>query len=130
MIEYSGQQILKRMIVKVYIGAVLKSVKISYFIIFFSSTCTKKKDFTTSVCRNGSDTRGYFVWSFMDLYEIVKGYEFSFGLYSANFSDFHRKRTPKLSAHCYSAFLSGNITFLGSQGITQLQRNFSSSSSS
>jgi len=49
MIEYSGQQILKRMIVKVYIGAVLKSVKVSYFIIFFSSTCTKKKDFTTSV---------------------------------------------------------------------------------
>jgi len=58
----------------------------------------------------------------MDLYELVKGYDFSFGLYSENFSDSHRKRSPKLSAHCYSAFLSGNITFLGSQGITQLQR--------
>ncbi|XP_020872570.1 beta-glucosidase 3, partial [Arabidopsis lyrata subsp. lyrata] len=87
-----------------YIGAVLKAV------------------------RNGSDTRGYFVWSFMDLYELVKGYEFSFGLYSVNFSDPHRKRSPKLSAHWYSAFLKGNNTFLGSQGITQLQSNFSSSS--
>ncbi|EOA16469.1 hypothetical protein CARUB_v10004624mg [Capsella rubella] len=79
--------------------------------------------------RNGSDTRGYFVWSFMDLYELVKGYEFSFGLYSVNFSDPHRKRSAKLSAHWYSAFLKGNTTFLGSQGILQLQRNFSSSAS-
>ncbi|AEE84549.1 beta glucosidase 2 [Arabidopsis thaliana] len=80
--------------------------------------------------RNGSDTRGYFIWSFMDLYELVKGYEFSFGLYSVNFSDPHRTRSPKLSAHWYSAFLKGNTTFLGSQGIMQMQSNFSSSASS
>ncbi|XP_019088924.1 PREDICTED: beta-glucosidase 3 isoform X2 [Camelina sativa] len=80
--------------------------------------------------RNGSDTRGYFVWSFMDLYELVKGYEFSFGLYSVNFSDPNRKRSPKLSANWYSAFLKGNTTFLGSQGIMQLQNNFSFSASS
>uniref|UniRef100_A0A0D3C6R8 Sinigrinase n=1 Tax=Brassica oleracea var. oleracea TaxID=109376 RepID=A0A0D3C6R8_BRAOL len=78
-----------------YIGAVLKAV------------------------RNGSDTRGYFVWSFMDLYELLSGYKFSFGLYSVNFSDPHRNRSPKLTAHWYSAFLKGNTTFLGSQGITQ-----------
>ncbi|VVB16966.1 unnamed protein product [Arabis nemorensis] len=88
-----------------YIGAVLKAV------------------------RNGSDTRGYFVWSFMDLFEILSGYEFSFGMYYVNFSDPHLKRSPKLSAQWYSAFLKGNnTTFLGSQGITQLQTNFSSSS--
>ncbi|KAF2531312.1 hypothetical protein F2Q70_00031874 [Brassica cretica] len=75
---------------------------------------------------NGSDTRGYFVWSFMDLYELLSGYEYSFGLYFVNFSDPHRKRTPKLSAHWYSAFLKDNTTFLGSQGIAQLQSNFSS----
>ncbi|CAA7044224.1 unnamed protein product [Microthlaspi erraticum] len=87
-----------------YIGAVLKAV------------------------RNGSDTRGFFVWSFMDLYELLSGYEYSFGLYSVNFSDPHRKRSPKLSAHWYSAFLKGNTTTsLGSQGITQLQSNLSSS---
>ncbi|RID67781.1 hypothetical protein BRARA_D02850 [Brassica rapa] len=86
-----------------YIGAVLKAV------------------------RNGSDTRGYFVWSFMDLYELLSGYKFSFGLYSVNFSDPHRNRSPKLSAHWYSAFLKGNTTFLGSQGITRSQSNLSSS---
>ncbi|CAF2002656.1 unnamed protein product [Brassica oleracea var. botrytis] len=75
---------------------------------------------------NGSDTRGYFVWSFMDLYELLSGYEYSFGLYFVNFSDPHRKRTPKLSAHWYSAVLKDNTTFLGSQGIAQLQSNFSS----
>ncbi|KAF3544169.1 hypothetical protein DY000_02009756, partial [Brassica cretica] len=48
---------------------------------------------------NGSDTRGYFVWSFMDLYELLRGYEFSFGLYTVNFSDPYRKRSPKLSAY-------------------------------
>ncbi|KFK37528.1 hypothetical protein AALP_AA4G268700 [Arabis alpina] len=80
--------------------------------------------------RNGSNTRGYFVWSFMDLYELLIGFEASFGMYYVNFSDPNLKRSPKLSAHWYSAFLKGNNnTFLGSQGITQLQSNFSSSSS-
>ncbi|KAL0710037.1 hypothetical protein Bca4012_017015 [Brassica carinata] len=88
----------------VYIGAVLKAV------------------------RNGSDTRGYFVWSLMDLYELLDGYGSTFGLYYVNFSDSHRKRSPKHSAHWYSAFLKGDTTFLGSQGIAQLQINFSSSS--
>ncbi|KAL0896231.1 hypothetical protein Bca101_080192 [Brassica carinata] len=88
-----------------YIGAVLKAV------------------------RNGSDTRGYFVWSFMDLYELLSGYNFSFGLYSVNFSDPHRKRSPKLSAHWYSAFLKkGNTNFPGFQGTSHLQTNLSSSS--
>ncbi|XP_018459194.1 LOW QUALITY PROTEIN: beta-glucosidase 3-like [Raphanus sativus] len=89
-----------------YIGAVLKSI------------------------RNGSDTRGYFVWSFMDLYELLRGYEFSFGLYSVNFSDPYRKRSPKLSAYWYTSFLKGNTTFLGSQATMQLQSNSFSSVSS
>ncbi|CAH8360922.1 unnamed protein product [Eruca vesicaria subsp. sativa] len=76
--------------------------------------------------RKGSNARGYFVWSFMDLYELLSGYDYSFGLYYVNFSDPHRKRIPKLSAHWYSAFLKDNTTFLGSQGIAQLQSNFSS----
>ncbi|EFH64410.1 hypothetical protein ARALYDRAFT_315321 [Arabidopsis lyrata subsp. lyrata] len=84
-----------------YIGGVLKSV------------------------RNGSDTRGYFVWSFVDLYEIFGGYEVGFGLYSVNFSDPHLKRSPKLSAHWYSDFLNGKTAFLGSQGIAELQSNLS-----
>ncbi|XP_023645319.1 beta-glucosidase 1 isoform X2 [Capsella rubella] len=87
-----------------YIGAVLKAI------------------------RNGSDTRGYFVWSFMDLYELLSGYENSYGLYSVNFSDPYLKRSPKLSAHWYFGFLKSKTSFLGSQGIMQLQSNFSSSS--
>ncbi|KAH0894479.1 hypothetical protein HID58_056908 [Brassica napus] len=80
--------------------------------------------------KNGSDTRGYFVWSFMDLYELLRGYEFSFGLYTVNFSDPYRKRSPKLSAYLYTSFLKGNTTFLGSQATMQLQSNFFSSISS
>lgn len=79
-------------------------------------------------CRNGSDTRGYFVWSLMDLYELLDGYGSSFGLYYVNFSDPHLTRSPKHSAHWYSAFIKGDTTFLGSQGTTQLQSNSSSSS--
>ena len=89
----------------------------SVFIFIFIFVGVTTKTFTT--CRNGSDTRGYFVWSFMDLYELLSGYGYSFGIYYLNFSDPHRKRSPKLSAHWYSAFLKGNTTFLGSQGITQ-----------
>ncbi|KFK38672.1 hypothetical protein AALP_AA3G145100 [Arabis alpina] len=91
-----------------YIGAVLKAV------------------------RNGSNTRGYFLWSIMDLFELLRGYETCFGLYYVNFSDPYLKKSPKLSAQWYSAFLKGNnTTFLGSKGIKQLQSksNFSSSSS-
>ncbi|AEE33658.1 beta glucosidase 4 [Arabidopsis thaliana] len=86
-----------------YIGGVLKSI------------------------RNGSDTRGYFVWSFMDLYELLGGYEVGFGLYTVNFSDPHRKRSPKLSAYWYSDFLKGESAFLDSQGIKELQSKYSSS---
>ncbi|VYS49512.1 unnamed protein product [Arabidopsis thaliana] len=84
-----------------YIGGVLKSI------------------------RNGSDTRGYFVWSFMDLYELLGGYEVGFGLYTVNFSDPHRKRSPKLSAYWYSDFLKGESAFLDSQGIKELQSKYS-----
>ncbi|KAL1208380.1 Beta-glucosidase 3 [Cardamine amara subsp. amara] len=65
-----------------YIGSVLKSV------------------------RNGSDTRGYFQWSFVDLFEFVN-VNYTYGLYFVNFSDPERKRSPKTSALWYSAFLKG-----------------------
>ncbi|XP_020891235.1 putative beta-glucosidase 5 isoform X3 [Arabidopsis lyrata subsp. lyrata] len=87
-----------------YIGGVLKSI------------------------RNGSDTRGYFVWSFMDLFELIGRYDYGYGLYSVNFSDPRRKRSPRLSAHWYSDFLKGKTPFLDSQGIKELQSNFSPSS--
>ncbi|KAG7530004.1 Glycoside hydrolase family 1 [Arabidopsis thaliana x Arabidopsis arenosa] len=87
-----------------YIGAVLNAIK------------------------NGSDTRGYFVWSMIDVYELLSGYTTSFGMYYVNFSDPGRKRSPKLSASWYSGFLNGTID-VSSQDTIQLQRKFSGSSS-
>lgn len=36
--------------------------------------------------RNGSETRGYFQWSFMDLFELMEP-NYTYGLYYVNFSD-------------------------------------------
>ncbi|XP_048336886.1 beta-glucosidase 11-like isoform X3 [Ziziphus jujuba] len=64
--------------------------------------------------RNGSNTRGYFVWSFIDLLELFrKPNKFSFGLYHVDLDDPDLKRYPKKSALWYSNFLKGgNITAL------------------
>ncbi|CAA7030502.1 unnamed protein product [Microthlaspi erraticum] len=90
--------------IKGYIGAVLNAIK------------------------NGSDTRGYFVWSMIDLYELLSGYEYSYGMYYVNFSDPERKRSPKLSASWYTGFLNGTID-VDPQDIARFQSNFSGSSS-
>ncbi|KAH9655388.1 Beta-glucosidase 11 [Citrus sinensis] len=55
--------------------------------------------------RNGSNTRGYFVWSFLDVFELLDGYASSYGLYYVDRDDPDLKRYPKLSAHWYSQFL-------------------------
>ncbi|KEH23192.1 putative beta-glucosidase [Medicago truncatula] len=55
--------------------------------------------------RSGSNIKGYFVWSFMDVLEILSGYEESFGLYYIDMKDPNLKRQPKLSAKWYSDFL-------------------------
>ncbi|KAI3749235.1 hypothetical protein L2E82_19842 [Cichorium intybus] len=60
--------------------------------------------------RNGSNTRGYFVWSFMDILELVGGYDYCYGLYYVDRADKELTRYPKLSAHWYANFLKGNNT--------------------
>ncbi|KAJ8898626.1 hypothetical protein K2173_004239 [Erythroxylum novogranatense] len=62
--------------------------------------------------RAGSNTRGYFVWSLLDILEILDGYRTSFGLYYVDLDDPDLKRQPKLSAHWYSQFLKGKNTSL------------------
>ncbi|KAL9430725.1 hypothetical protein AB3S75_026008 [Citrus x aurantiifolia] len=57
--------------------------------------------------RNGSNTRGYFMWSFLDVFELLDGYDSSYGLYYVDRDDPDLKRYPKLSAHWYSQFLKG-----------------------
>ncbi|XP_002523072.2 beta-glucosidase 11 isoform X1 [Ricinus communis] len=57
--------------------------------------------------RNGSNAKGYFTWSFLDVFELLGGYNSSFGLYYVDLNDSELKRYPKLSAHWYSYFLKG-----------------------
>ncbi|KAK9281422.1 hypothetical protein L1049_004324 [Liquidambar formosana] len=59
--------------------------------------------------RNGSNARGYFTWSFLDVFELLDGLESSYGLYYVDLEDPDLKRYPKLSAHWYSAFLKGKV---------------------
>ncbi|KAL4629161.1 hypothetical protein ACB092_05G288200 [Castanea dentata] len=71
--------------------------------------------------RNGSNTRGYFQWSFLDLFEILGGYESSYGLYYIDMDDPDLKRQPKLSAHWYSHFLK--TKGVSSDGFIKLEKN-------
>ncbi|XP_074368440.1 beta-glucosidase 22-like isoform X2 [Apium graveolens] len=57
--------------------------------------------------RNGSNTRGYFIWSFLDVFELLDCYKSGYGLYYVDLDDKNLKRYPKLSAQWYSNFLKG-----------------------
>ncbi|KAG9443794.1 hypothetical protein H6P81_015134 [Aristolochia fimbriata] len=63
---------------------------------------------TLNAIRNGSNTRGYFLWSFLDVFELLAGYHQRYGLYHVDFADENLKRTPKYSAHWFTDFLKRN----------------------
>ncbi|KAL2535540.1 Beta-glucosidase 11 [Forsythia ovata] len=71
--------------------------------------------------RNGSNTRGYFAWTFLDCLELLDGYNSSFGIYYVDLDDKNLTRYPKLSAHWYSHFLKGKSA--SSNAITQVGKN-------
>lgn len=75
--------------------------------------------------RNGSDMRGYFTWSFLDVFELLDGYDSGFGLYYVDLDDPELKRYPKLSAHWYSHLLKGG----NSHDVIEFRKNLSSFSS-
>ncbi|PIA46230.1 hypothetical protein AQUCO_01500033v1 [Aquilegia coerulea] len=56
--------------------------------------------------RNGSNIRGYFVWSFLDCFEVAGGYTNHFGLYEVDFKNKERRRYPKQSVQWYTNFLA------------------------
>ncbi|PIN18007.1 Beta-glucosidase [Handroanthus impetiginosus] len=60
--------------------------------------------------RNGSNTKGYFAWTFLDCLELLDGYKSSYGFYYVDLDDKDLTRYPKLSAHWYSNFLQGKST--------------------
>ncbi|KAF5180668.1 Beta-glucosidase, partial [Thalictrum thalictroides] len=56
--------------------------------------------------RNGSNVKGYFVWSFLDCFEVTGGYTNHFGLYEVDFKNKERRRYPKQSVQWYTNFLA------------------------
>ncbi|KAK8949265.1 Beta-glucosidase 22 [Platanthera zijinensis] len=74
--------------------------------------------------RNGVKVKGYFVWSFVDLFEVLSGYNSCFGLYRVDFDDEERTRSPKLSAYWYSNFLKKNIEVIDFEGIAAGEKFF------
>ncbi|KAJ3676159.1 hypothetical protein LUZ60_003571 [Juncus effusus] len=62
---------------------------------------------TLAAMRNGSNVKGYLVWAFMDVFELLWGYQNLYGLYHVDFEDDNRPRTPKMSAYWYSDFMKG-----------------------
>ncbi|CAL5210844.1 unnamed protein product [Lathyrus oleraceus] len=75
--------------------------------------------------RNGLDIRGYFVWSFLDVFELQSGYEASFGLYYIDFEDPTLRRQPKLSALWYSNFLNNKTMDINSKITMNIEENSS-----
>ncbi|XP_030522334.1 beta-glucosidase 11-like isoform X1 [Rhodamnia argentea] len=77
--------------------------------------------------RNGSNAKGYFTWSLLDVFELLDGFRSSFGLYYVDLDDPGLRRYPKLSAEWYSHFLKGG-SITPNAGI-ELKGNWSSLSS-
>jgi beta-glucosidase len=59
------------------------------------------------ICRNGSDARGYFVWSFLDVFEFIFAYRMRFGLCGVDMNAGARTRYVRSSARWYAGFLRG-----------------------
>ncbi|CAN1353266.1 Beta-glucosidase 11 [Linum perenne] len=79
-----------------YIGAVLKAI------------------------RNGCNVKGYFVWSLLDVFELLGGFQSGFGLYYVDLDDPNLTRYPKLSSHWYSHFLKGGAA-VSSTAVTEVR---------
>ncbi|KAM3258820.1 hypothetical protein ACQJBY_050542 [Aegilops geniculata] len=62
---------------------------------------------TLQSSRNGSNVQGYFVWSFLDVFEYLFGYRMGYGLYGVDFSSKERTRYQKHSAKWFAGFLHG-----------------------
>ncbi|XLT84253.1 hypothetical protein HN873_006006 [Arachis hypogaea] len=62
---------------------------------------------TLDALRNGSKIKGFFAWTFLDLFELLDGYKVSYALSYVDRNDPELKRYPKLSAKWFNLFLRG-----------------------
>ncbi|XP_021759863.1 cyanidin 3-O-glucoside 5-O-glucosyltransferase (acyl-glucose)-like [Chenopodium quinoa] len=60
-----------------------------------------------NAARNGSNVRGYFVWSFIDTLDMAGLEDWVYGLYYMDYRDPDLRRYPKFSSYWYTAFLKG-----------------------
>ncbi|KQJ97221.1 hypothetical protein BRADI_3g29512v3 [Brachypodium distachyon] len=49
--------------------------------------------------KEGANVRSYFVWSFLDVFEFLSGYQSRYGLYRVGFDDEAPPPQARLSAH-------------------------------
>ncbi|KAJ4770638.1 Beta-glucosidase 8 [Rhynchospora pubera] len=73
--------------------------------------------------RNGSNTQGYFVWSFLDCFEYLYGYTTRYGIYGVKFNDTEKTRYTRSSARWYANFLGGKTNREGASRDTHLMKN-------
>ncbi|PIN18008.1 Beta-glucosidase, lactase phlorizinhydrolase [Handroanthus impetiginosus] len=83
-------------------GTLIDTPRVEYFRGYIGSMLDAVK--------NGSNTKGYFAWTFLDCLELLDGYGSSYGFYYVDLDDKDLTRYPKLSAHWYSNFLQGKST--------------------
>ncbi|KAK8936089.1 Beta-glucosidase 22 [Platanthera zijinensis] len=75
---------------------------------------------TLKALRDGSDVRGYFVWSFVDLFELSSGFTLRIGIYHVSFKR-QCERIPKQSALWYLSFLKDGSVVTVEEEVLQLQ---------
>ncbi|CAD6229349.1 GSCOCG00006546001-RA-CDS [Cotesia congregata] len=63
----------------------------------------------TKLLKEGLNIRGYFAWSLLDNFEWSYGYTQKFGIFSVNFTDPKRARTPKLSSKLITQIYKSKI---------------------